>query len=586
MGFLSNLFAATPENPRFSLNDPAAWDALGVQPTSSGVQVNAETALTHSPWWRGINLLANDTAKLSLLTYLKTGEGESQKQKLAKKHPAYPLLLRKANEYMTAGVWKKTMMGHAVGLGNGYSYIMRNGAGDPGELLPLNPYDTYPIRENGKLWYVTKVSLKGVPGGDEERKLPAEEVFHLKGLSHDGLLGYGVVDKAREVLGLGMGERKHQSIYFRNGARPSIILTAPGRLNDQQKKTLVNDWERMQSGLENAHRTALLDNGLQAREISFNAVDSQLLESRRFDLIDVANFLGIPPHKVGASTNTSYGSLEQENQAYLDAGLDPWLCAIEEEAWDKLLTEEEKDKDSIEVRFNRRGLVQANYVDRSNAHSKELAGQPWRSVEEVRVEEGWNPEPEVGEIKAPLNMGPPGAPGEQGQPGGPTDGSAPPKKPAPPPAPEKDSVSAPPKKPKKAAAKLERKAAIYAAHSNLLADAARRMVKRIGVHAERAAAKDGKTFEAWGGAFEMEHRETCREALEPAIAACVACGLLKPTVTIGAADWLLAQLGGNYAQLLDRATPKTLAEEAAKLTAEQTERLPREIGEAFLFKPE
>jgi HK97 family phage portal protein len=389
--------SATPDNPRFSLNDPVAWDAFADgAPSASGVTVNRETALTYSPWWRGINLLSRDVAKVPLLVYGVQGKTRARDQK----HPSYFLLRRKANIYQTAQAFKQQITGHAVGGGNGYAYISRRGDSSPAELLPLDPDHTYPVRENGKLWYVHEIA-------GESRKLPAEDVLHLKGYGFDGLQGYNVIRKARDSLGLGMGAARFQTIYFRNSARPAVVLETTSKLDDKQQTTLRESWERMHAGLENAHRTAILQNGLTAKILSFSAEDSQLIETRTFSIREVANWIGVPPHKLGDNSQSAYATLEQENQSYLDESLDPWFCAWEEECWDKLLTEEEKAKETHEIEFLRRALERADSAARAAYLRAALGGRPWVTQNEARAECGLDPspDPKADEILEPLNMG-------------------------------------------------------------------------------------------------------------------------------------------------------------------------------------
>lgn len=408
MGLLSAFFAppayraATPDNPRFSLNDPAAWDTfLSGEPASSGVRVTRETALTHSPWWRGVNLLSADVAKLHLFVYRSTEGGKTKDTS----HPAYRLLRRKANSWQPAFIFKQLLTAHALQTGNGYAWINRLGDGTPIELIPLNPDCTTPVKEQGRLLYVTDIN-------GEKRKLQPEDVFHLKGFGFDGLTGYSVFEKAREDLGLGMASRKYGAIFFRNNARPNIAVVVPGRLDDKQKQAIREEWERMGGGIDNAHRLALLQGGADLKTFTINARDSQLLETRQFNIRDIANWIGVPPHKVGDDTRTSYGSLEQENQEYLETGLDPWLCRWEEESWDKLLTEEQKASESHEVAFDVRRLLRANMTARGGYYRLALGGAPWMTRNEVREQEDLDPVEGGDELLDPLNMG-----GNQDMPG-------------------------------------------------------------------------------------------------------------------------------------------------------------------------
>src|SRR5262245_52331582 len=193
------------ENPRISLNDPNAWEDLGATSSDSGVRVNERTALGYAAWWRGINLVSRDVGKLPLNVYKRDGKGKVKDIE----HPAYRLLRWKPNPYMTSITFKQILMGHVLMRGNGYGYIFRRGDGSPEAILPLMPDRTYPVRENGRLWYVTTITLSSGQGAPlEQRKLSPEDVLHIKGLGYDGLEGYDVLTYARDSLGLGLAARK------------------------------------------------------------------------------------------------------------------------------------------------------------------------------------------------------------------------------------------------------------------------------------------------------------------------------------------------------------------------------------------
>ncbi len=578
--------AATPENPRFNLNDPLAWDSLGAQPASSGQRVNREIALTHSPWWRGVNLLATDVAKIHLhVLELKNGV-----QTKATTHPAYFLLRRKPNDFQCAFTFRRQLTGHALSHGNGYAYILRRGNGDPVELLPLDPEQTFPVRAAGVLHYVTKVD-------GEDRKIPAANVLHIKGFSYDGILGYSVIDKARESLGLGIGARKWQAIYFRNNGRPGVTLECPTSLTDKAKAELRESWERMHGGIENAHRTAILDRGLQAKAISFNPQDSAVIESREFDIREVANFLGLPPHKLGDKSRANYNTLEQENQDYLDESLDPLLVNWETEAWDKLLTEEEKADEQYEVLFARQAFVRANLTDRGNYYRTALGGAPWMKPNEVRAEEGLPPE-ETGEaLGRPKNMdygeGAEGDGGAEQQPAkspakGPGDGQPNPDQveDTPPAREGMDSIELHPE-PVVAAIKVPPELlgglpslpcpSLPHPLAAALREAVGRMTRRVCLDAKRRA-RDPKTFLDWltppapapGSSWAVidKHAPVLREALAPFAGA--------------AAGWLLESIRAELLALCDRVTPGQLHQAVIDLAAALAERLPAAAIAKFL----
>jgi HK97 family phage portal protein len=476
----------TLENPSTPLDDPDDWlyDALGAAPSSSGMRVSHESALKYAPLWRGINLISRDVAKLPLFVYKRNGDGKDR----ANDHPAYTLLRYKPNAEMIAFPFWQTLVGHVLTRGNGYAYIFRLGSGVANELIPLNPDNTYPVRANGVLTYVTKVN-------GEDRKLLPENVLHIKGFSFDGLVGYNVIQKARDSLGRGIAAGEYGSRFFRNDAKPSIVLEHPAKLSDQAVRHLRESWSTMHQGVENAHKPAILEEGMKVHAYSINARDAQLLETRAFEIRDVANWLNIPPHKLGDSSRVSYNSLEQENQSYLDDALDPWLVNIEQECRDKLLTEAEKSADTHVIEFMRQAMLRADISARGEFYVKATGGHPWMTVNEVRGLENMNPVDGFDDIQAPTNNF------------GDAAGGAVPK-----PKPKGGNDAA--------KADAETNSAAMKAMRAVLVDATRRMAKRLVTHAKKAA-KTPETLTAWlDVGLAADHRATLLEAMSPALAVC------------------------------------------------------------------
>ena len=479
MGVLTRLFARSIENPSVSMADPDTWFtdwATGPEATS-GIRVNSTTALTYSPVWRAVNLISRDVAKLPLVVYEREGIGKSP----ATTHAAHRLLKYKPNREVGFFPFKQTLTACALLVGNGYAYIMRRGDGSPAELLILSSADTYPVRENGTLVYVTKVN-------GTDRKLRAADVLHIRGLG-DGMAGVSVVQYARDSLGLGMAAHKNTAKFFANSARPSVVLETPGELSPEAKANLKESWERMHRGLDNAHRTALLEQDIKAKTLSMSARDMQWLETRQHEVREVANWFGVPPHKLGDTTRTAFASLEQENQSYLDESLDPWLVTWECECRDKLLTEPQKQRDTHIVEFTRNALVRADIAARYAAYSTAITNGIM-SPNEVRSRENLNPREGGDEYLVPMNM----------QPSGGDDAGDP----------QDDDT---------ADADDQRMAAVEA-HRTLIEDAARRMCNRLKVHALKAD-KRGE-LAAWLESGMDEHREVIREAIDPTIAAAAA----------------------------------------------------------------
>lgn len=386
--YFSNLFATgtapgnrSLENPSTPLSAPDdwLWDAFGAGQSDAGTRVSAENALTFDPVWRAVTLISRDVAKLPLVVHKRLPVGKRR----APEHAADYLLHYKPNSEMSAFVFRQTIQAHALLRGNGYAFILRAGAAQPLELIPLLPTNTYPIREGGRLWYVTKV-------GYEWRRLDPMDVLHIKGLSPDGLCGYSLIEKARNSIGLGMATQEFSARFFRNNARPSAVIEVPAEMPIEARRELLREWNQMHAGLNNAHKVAILTNGGKLNPFSVNAEDAQLIDSRKFSVIEISNWFGVPPHKLGDSSRTAYNSLEQENLSYLTDCLDSWLVLWEQECRDKLLTEQEKRNDTHSIDFIRQALVQVDLATRGAYYEKAVKG-PWLAPNEARAMENLNP---------------------------------------------------------------------------------------------------------------------------------------------------------------------------------------------------
>lgn len=503
---ITQLFGRRPirrslENPATPLSDPDDWlfDAWCGGHTGSGVRVNHDNALTYSPFWRGVNLISKDVGKIPVDVYRKVGKGKERDVE----HPAYYLVKRKPNSEMTSYQFRLVQQSRILRLGNSYAYIFRGLKGEPTELLPLDPQQTEPVMENGVLLYVTKV--KG-----EWRKIPARDMLHVKGLG-DGFKGVSVVQYARESLGLGLAAERYGSTFFRNSARPSVVIEHPGKLTEDSLKHLKESWAAMHSGLDNQHRTAILEEGMKLNPFGLSNEDAQFLQTKQQNVRDIANFLGLPPHKLGDPTRTSFASLEQENQSYIDDGLDSWFCNWEAELWDKLLTEEEKENDTHIIEFNRNALARANMEARSSFYSSALQNG-WMNRDEVRARENMNPIPggEGEKFFEPKNMD---LTGEED---------------------EDDEEETPPEPDDEDGEEEDddgdraRNARLEAAHRKLLTDVLVRMTKRITTQARRRS-KDWKGYLPWvEERLRGDHGATFRESAEPAVTALDAAAGAEP----------------------------------------------------------
>jgi len=379
------------------LSDSDNWlTAIGGEKSNSGVVVNEKTAYSFAPLWRAINLVSSDIAKIPLCVFRRL-EGGGQER--ATTHPAYKLMKTSAAENLTAFIFKQCVQSAAM-LGNGYAYIVRNVSTNlPTSMIVLSPTDTFPVRVNGgKIEYVTTV--QGM-----KTRLKAEEVLHIRGLGFDGLVGHSVLDFARDSLGLGMAAEKFGSTVFKNGARPSVLLEHPKKINAEAKRNLKESWNKMHQGIDNSHGTAVLEEGMHATILARDNESVQLMQLREFELKMVANWFGIPPHKVGDSTKNSFSSLEQENQSYLQEALDPWMVNWEQECNCKLLTKPQKDRGTHFFEFVRAALVRADINTRFSVYNIALQNGIMNR-DEIRELENLNPIPDGAgqDFLIPMNM--------------------------------------------------------------------------------------------------------------------------------------------------------------------------------------
>lgn len=434
--------------------------------TAAGVAVDEDRALTHSAVWKAVNLISNTLAKVSMHVLKDDGSNGWVRDR---EHFAYRLIRRKPNPYMVASQFRRTIQAHALLWGNGYAAIFRDDAtGRPLEMYPLSPACTRPSSINGRRVYLTRM-------GGQPQVLREEDVLHIRGLSWDGFAGYNTTEYAKESIGAGLAAREFGARFFGQGAKSSGILHVPGQLDENEEKRLRKSFNEEQSKLTDSHRTLILEDGVKYVPLTIPPEAAQFLETREFDLLEIANWFGVPPHKLGHPGRTSYNSLEQENQAYLDDSAEPWMGNWEDECNDKLLTEEQKENDSHRCEFFRDSLKRVDLKTTVEVMTTELNNGGLTLDQYLQARNRPTLPGGLGsKHRMPVNLthledGP-----VQGSPPPPVD-DAPPKLPPPPAKPTADHV---------------------AVIEQLALDAWQRIDSRLANQAKQAT-KDSKTFLAW-----------------------------------------------------------------------------------------
>ena len=374
------------------ISDSGSWTYTGISTT--GQNVNQASSMTYSAVWAAVRAISEGVASLPLQVFRRGHDGSRSK---ANDHPLYRILHDQPNPEMSALTFRETLMGHALVWGNGYAEIVRDkNSGRVQQLWPLDPSQVEPVRdENGELFYKYGSVIF----------LPAE-ILHIKGLSFDGVKGYSVIAQAKNSIGLGMAVEEFGSTFFGQGGKPAGVISVPGKLNSEAIQNMRKSWEDMHATVKNAHRVAILQNGVTYQTIGTPPDDAQWIASRQFQLQEVARWFKIPASKIGAGAGT-YSSLEQDNLAFLQETLRPWLIRWEQEINFKLIS----SLDQLYAEHNQDALLRGDTAGRSAFYASALSWG-WLSRNDVRALENLPPFIGGDAYMIPKNMDPAFGPGQ------------------------------------------------------------------------------------------------------------------------------------------------------------------------------
>ncbi|MGI6713250.1 MAG: phage portal protein [Bacillota bacterium] len=345
--------------------------------TTSGKAVNERTAMQTSAVYACVRILAESVAGLPLHVYERTANGSKSTKP---SHPLYRLLHDEPNREMTSFVFRETLMSHLLLWGNAYAQIIRDGRGFPITLYPLLP-DRMAVdrNESGELVY-TYQSDKG------QVKLRRENVLHIPGLGFDGLIGYSPIAMAKNAVGLALATEDYGATFFANGANPGGVLEHPSVIKPEQADRLRESWQS-QFGGANAHKVAVLEEGLKFHQMSIPPEQAQFLETRKFQINEIARIFRVPPHMVGDLEKSSFSNIEQQSLEFVKYTLDPWVVRWEQSLQQALILPSEKA--TIFIKFNLDGLLRGDYQSRMQGYSTGIQNG-FMSVNDVRGLEDMN----------------------------------------------------------------------------------------------------------------------------------------------------------------------------------------------------
>ena len=346
--------------------------------STAGKAVNERSAMQMTAVYSCVRILSEAIAGLPLHLYIYTEDGNKVK---AVEHPLYQILHDEPNPEMSSFVFRETLMTHLLLWGNAYAQIIRNGKGEVISLYPLMPNKmTVDRDQGGKLYYsYQRSNEEAIQSKDSNVILKPSDVLHIPGLGFDGLVGYSPIAMAKNAIGMAIACEEYGAKFFSNGASPGGILEHPGTIKDPQR--IRDSWQSTFGGSGNANKIAVLEEGMKFTPIGIAPEQAQFLQTRKFQIDEIARIFRVPPHMVGDLDRSSFSNIEQQSLEFVKYTLDPWVVRWEQSIARALLTPEEKK--TYFVKFNLDGLLRGDYQSRMQGYA--IGRQNgWMSANDIR----------------------------------------------------------------------------------------------------------------------------------------------------------------------------------------------------------
>lgn len=390
MGRIANALAALMGKPQAS----ASYDLANMTPqqleeflriggsmqTYTGLAVNETSAMRVAAAWRAVNIISGTVGSLPRDLVRRISETERQP---ATGHPLRRVLTVKPNQWQTPAEFFRMMQAHMLLRGNAYALKVMAGTKVLG-LVPIHP-DRVTVAQLDDLTLRYTISLKG----GRSVALGSRDIFHLRGMSLDGVTGLSVLSHMREALGLSLAAERASSRLMRNGSFVTGVLEHPNKLSQEAYERLKRSNEEF-AGADAAGKTRILEEGMKWTSVGISADDAQFIQQRDFQRYDIAMFFGVPPHMLGATEKTtSWGSgIEQQGIGFVTYTLGDWLKIWEEAIKRDLISESEWD--TLDVRFYTQGLMRGDVKTRT-AYYVAARQWGWLNPDEIRALEDMNP---------------------------------------------------------------------------------------------------------------------------------------------------------------------------------------------------
>ena len=346
--------------------------------STAGKNVSERSAMQMTAVYACVRILSEAVACLPVHLYKYNDAGGKEK---ASEHPLYHLLHDEPNPEMTSFIFRETLMTHLLLWGNAYAQVIRNGKGEVIALYPLMPNKMSVDRdEQGQLYYTYQRSTDEAATMEGSTVvLRPSDVLHIPGLGFDGLVGYSPIAMAKNAIGLAIATEEYGAKLFANGAAPSGVLEHPGTIKDPAR--VREAWMSQFGGSANSGKVAVLEEGMKYTPISISPEQAQFLETRKFQINEIARIFRVPPHMVGDLEKSSFSNIEQQSLEFVKYTLDPWVIRWEQSLARALLSEDEKKE--YFFKFNVEGLLRGDYASRMTGYST-ARQNGWMSANDIR----------------------------------------------------------------------------------------------------------------------------------------------------------------------------------------------------------
>ena len=389
---LKDLFrgpSATVNNT--SLRQAGWWSEIVSPKTGAGVSITEDNALKIVAVYSCIRIIAETIAGLPIHIYRKTDKGREEVD-----HPLKQVLCVTPNRYQTGFELMEMMVSSLNLRGEAFAHKIINGRGQLVALEPLQAkYMKTDLDENNELVFTYQ-------SPDEYRVFRHQELWRPLGLSLNGVTGLSPVGLARESLGIAYAAELSAAHLYSNGAQIPGVLEMPAKLDEETIDRLRGQWAKNQSGPVNQFKPLILEHGMQYKETGMKAVDAQFLESRKFQITEIARIFRVPLHKLQEMEHATFSNIEHQSIEFVTDTILPWVIKLEQSLARDIFTTTEKQK--LFIKFNLSGLLRGDTATRYEAYSKAIT-DGWINRNEVRQLEDLNPVDGLDEYLVPLNMG-------------------------------------------------------------------------------------------------------------------------------------------------------------------------------------